>query len=295
MDTVGFIGLERAGAPMAVNIQKAGYPMVVYDGQPESAKPLLEGGARLAGSPAEVARLSDIIISYLPGPKEVEEAVFGAQGILAGIKKGGIYMDITTCGLALTRRILPAFQQKGAHVLDGPINGGGAAAVNRDLMMMVGGEREVYDRIFPVLDAFAQRVIYAGGTGTGYISKLVLHQMAFVIREVIAEGLTLGVKAGVEPQAFLETGEKSILGVWTGVLGRTAFRGEFDAPLLSMSNMLHHIAMATELAREVNVPMPHTSMFEQTCMQAMNRGWGDRDHWVVWLLQEEAAQVQVRV
>ena len=121
METVGFIGLGNMGSGMSRNIQKAGYPMVVYDVREEATKPLLERGARLAGSPAEAASLSDVTLVSLPGPKEVEDVAIGPQGILEGIVDGGIYVELSTSRPALIRRIEPMFRRKGAHVLDAPV------------------------------------------------------------------------------------------------------------------------------------------------------------------------------
>ena len=114
METVGFIGLGNMGSGMSRNIQRAGYPMVVYDIREEMTKPLLEGGARLASSPAEVAEQSDVTFTSLPGPKEVEAVATGPSGVLAGIKPGGIYVDLSTSRPTLIRQIEPMFRQKGA-------------------------------------------------------------------------------------------------------------------------------------------------------------------------------------
>jgi 3-hydroxyisobutyrate dehydrogenase len=158
MDTVGFIGLGNMGSGMAGNLQKAGYPLVVYDTRPEAMRPFLEREARPARSPAEVAQLSEVILTSLPGPKEVEAVATGAQGVLEGIKAGGIYVDLSTSRPTLIRQIEPLFRQKGAHVLDAPVSGGKTGAATRNLAVMVGGEREMYERIKPILEAFGDKV-----------------------------------------------------------------------------------------------------------------------------------------
>jgi 3-hydroxyisobutyrate dehydrogenase len=130
METVGFIGLGNMGGGMSVNIQKAGYPMVVYDLREEAAKPLLEGGARLANSPTEVASLCDITLTSLPGPREVESVSTGPEGVLEGMKPGGIFIDLSTSRPTLIREIEPRFRQKGCHVLDAPVSGGKSGAAS---------------------------------------------------------------------------------------------------------------------------------------------------------------------
>ena len=176
MKTVGFIGLGNMGGGMSANIQRAGYPMVVFDLREEVTRPLLEGGARLANSPAQVAELSDVTFSSLPGPKEVESVALGAEGVLEGIRPGSIYVDLSSSRPTLIREIEPKFRQKGCYVLDAPVSGGKSGAESGTLAVMVGGDREIFERIKPLLDSFGDKVYYAGEIGAGSICKLV-HNM----------------------------------------------------------------------------------------------------------------------
>jgi 3-hydroxyisobutyrate dehydrogenase-like beta-hydroxyacid dehydrogenase len=297
MDTVGFIGLGNMGSGMAGNLQKAGYPLVVYDTRPEAMRPFLEREARPARSPAEVAQLSEVILTSLPGPKEVEAVATGAQGVLEGIKAGGIYVDLSTSRPTLIRQIEPLFRQKGAHVLDAPVSGGKTGAATRNLAVMVGGEREMYERIKPILEAFGDKVFYAGGIGAGSVCKLVHNMIGHGIRQAIAEGLTLGVKAGVEADALWECVRRGAVGRMSGLhegLPRTVFRGQFEPASFALALSRKDIALATELGREYNVPMPVAATAEQIAIEAMNRGWGDKDSSITFVLQEEAAGVEVR-
>src|SRR5438876_8729995 len=136
METVGFIGLGNMGSGMGGNIQKADYPMVVFDIRDSAMQPFVKNGARAAGSPAEVARLSDVIFTSLPGPKEVEEVATGAGGVLEGIKPGGIYVDLSTSRPTLIRRIEPIFRQKCAHDLDASVSGGTRGGPSRNLVVL---------------------------------------------------------------------------------------------------------------------------------------------------------------
>jgi 3-hydroxyisobutyrate dehydrogenase len=297
METVGFIGLGNMGSGMAGNIQKADYPLVVYDIRESLAKPFVERGARQASAPAEVARLSDVIFTSLPGPREVEAVAIGPQGVLEGIKPGGIYVDLSTSRPTLIRQIEPKFRAKGAHVLDAPVSGGKTGAATRNLAVMVGGERAIYERLKPILDAFGDKVFYAGSIGAGSVCKLVHNMIGHGIRQAIAEGLTLGVKAGVEPEAVWECVRRGAVGRMLSLhdsLPRTVFRGQFEPASFALALSHKDITLATELGREYNVPMPVANLAEQLAIQAMNRGWGDKDSSITFLLQEEAAGVQVR-
>ncbi|MEE3142483.1 MAG: NAD(P)-dependent oxidoreductase [Chloroflexota bacterium] len=297
METVGFIGLGNMGGGMSVNIQKAGYPMVVYDLREEAAKPLLEGGARLANSPAEVASLCDVTLTSLPGPREVESVSTGPEGVLEGMKPGGIFIDLSTSRPTLIREIEPRFRQKGCHVLDAPVSGGKSGAASGNLAVMVGGEREIFDRVKPILDAFGDKVFYAGEIGAGSVAKLVHNMIGHGVRQAIAEGMTLGVKAGVEAEALWECIRRGSLGRMSGLhegIARTVFLGEFDPPSFALGLSRKDIGLATDLGREFNVPMPVANLAEQIAIQGMNRGWGGRDSSVTFLLQEEQAGVEVR-
>jgi 3-hydroxyisobutyrate dehydrogenase len=294
MTTVGFIGLGNMGAAMARNIGKAGYALVVHDVRAEAARRLAEAGARVAASPAEVARQSEVTITSLPGPPEVEAV---AAGLLDGIAPGAVWIDTSTSRPTLIRTLEPRFRARGAHVLDAPVSGGKTGAESRNLAVMVGGDRAVFDRVKPVLDAFGDKVFYAGAIGAGSVAKLVHNMIGHSVRQALAEGLTLGVKAGVEAEALWECVRRGALGRMHYLhegLPRTVFRGQYAPPMFALSLARKDIGLATELAHEYDVPMPMTTLAEQIAMEAMNRGWGDQDNNVVFRLQEEAAGVEVR-
>ena len=297
METIGFIGLGNMGGGMAGNIQKAGYPMVVYDLREAATRPFLEGGARLGNSPADVAARSEITLTSLPGPREVEMVATGPEGILQGIAAGSVYIDLSTSRPTLIREIEPQFRAKGVHVLDAPVSGGKSGAQSRNLAVMVGGEREVFDRIKPLLDAFGDKVYYAGSIGAGSVAKLVHNMIGHGVRQAIAEGLTLGVKAGVDAEALWECVRRGALGrmsvLHEGVAG-TVFRGEFEPANFALNLARKDIGLATDLGREFDVPMPVANLAEQIAIEAMNRGWGEMDSSVTFRLQEERSGVEVR-
>jgi 3-hydroxyisobutyrate dehydrogenase len=162
---------------------------------------------------------------------------------------------------------------------------------------MVGGEREIYERIKPLLDAFGDKVFYAGAIGAGAVCKLVHNMIGHGIRQAIAEGLTLGVKAGVDAELLWECVRRGAVGRMSGLHGglpATVFRGKYDPPSFALELSRKDIRLATELGREFDVPMPVANLAEQIAIQGMNRGWGQLDSSVTFQLQEEAAGVQVR-
>jgi 3-hydroxyisobutyrate dehydrogenase len=213
------------------------------------------------------------------------------------MKPGGIFIDLSTSRPTLIREIEPRFRQKGCHVLDAPVSGGKSGAASGNLAVMVGGEREIFDRVKPILDSFGDKVFYAGSIGAGSVAKLVHNMIGHGVRQAIAEGLTLGVKAGVEAEALWECIRRGSLGRMSGLhegIARTVFQGEFDPPSFALELSRKDIGLATDLGREFNVPMPVANLVEQIAIQGMNRGWGGRDSSVTFLLQEEQAGVEVR-
>ena len=297
MDTVGLIGLGNMGSGMAGNLIKAGYPLVVHDVRSDVMRDWTGRGARTAGSAAEVARLADVTLTSLPGPPEVEAVATGPGGLLEGIRPGSVWVDTSTSRPTLIRQLEPRFRAKGAHVLDAPVSGGKSGARSRNLAVMVGGERGVYERVKRILDAIGDKVFYAGAIGAGSVCKLAHNMVGHSVRQAIAEALTLGVKAGVDAEAVWECIRRGALGRMVYLhegMPKTVFRGEYDPPMFALSLARKDIGLATELGREFDVPMPMTSLAEQIAIEAMNRGWGGLDNNVVFRLQEEAAGVEVR-
>jgi 3-hydroxyisobutyrate dehydrogenase len=297
VDTVGLIGLGNMGGGMAANLLKAGFPLVVHDLRPEVVQDFVARGARSAATPAEVARAADVTLTSLPGPKEVEAVGVGPGGVLDGIRQGGVWIDTSTSRPTLIRQLEPRFRAKGAHVLDAPVSGGKTGAATRNLAVMVGGDRQIYERVKPVLDAIGDKVFYAGAIGAGSVCKLVHNMVGHSVRQAVAEALTLGVKAGVETEAVWECIRRGALGRMHYLhegMPKTVFRGEYDPPMFALSLARKDIGLATELAREFDVPMPMTNLAEQIAIAAVNRGWGGLDNNVVFRLQEEAAGVEVR-
>jgi 3-hydroxyisobutyrate dehydrogenase len=298
METVGFIGLGNMGGPVADHIQRAGFPMVVYDLREEATRPFEERGARVADSATTLARQSDVIITALPMPSDVEQVAGGANGILQGIRQNSIYIDISTSPPSLIRRLEPLFRAKGAFVLDAPVASGQPGAARGIHEVMVGGDKEIFDRAAPVLRAFGDQVLHAGHLGSGSICKLVHQMVNSTISQAIAEGLTLGVKAGVDTKALWECVRRGMVGrmhVLHVQVPQTVFRNNFETETFPLKLLRKDVGLATALGRELNVPLRLANIAEQSLMEAANRGWGDKSAYTVtFLLQQETANVELR-
>lgn len=298
METVGFIGLGNMGGPVAGHIQKAGYPMVVCDLRDELTRTFVAKGARRASSPAEAARRADVIFSALATPEDIENAAIGAEGILQGIASDGVYVDISTSSPNLIRKIEPLFRQKEAHVLDAPVSAGQPGAARGIHEVMVGGEYEIYQRVEPILSAFGDQVLYAGALGSGSICKLMHQMIGCGVAQAIAEGLTLGVKAGVKPSTLWECIRRGLVGrmqILHEQIPSSVFCGQYEPAVFTLGLLHKDLGLATALGRQHRVPLPVASLVEQILIEAMNRGWEKRTGYTgAFTLQEEAAGVEVR-
>ena len=294
---VGFIGLGTMGGSMAFNTIQGGHELVVHDIRRESATRHLEAGATWADSPREVAEASDIVFTSLPGPTEVEAVFLGEDGILQGMSAGKVYFDLSTSTPNLIRRLHDIASGQGVEVLDAPVSGGPRGAESRNLAIWVGGDKDVFDRCRPALDAIGDKAYYVGPIGCGAVAKLVHNCAGYVIQTALAEVFTMGVKAGVEPLALWQAvrrGAQGRRGTFEG-LAEHLLPGKFDPPDFALRLARKDVDLAVGVGREYDVPMRLANLALQEMTEALNRGWGDRDSRVAMLLQEERAGVEVRV
>ena len=201
---VGFIGLGNMGNPMAENLLKAQYDLTVHDLRREMGRPLEDAGATWGKSPKNVAAQSDVVLTSLPGPKEVEAVVLGENGIFAGLNSGSACIDLSTNSPTTLQKIAELGASRGFHVLDAPISGGVFGARDGTLTIYVGGERADFERFQPLFQSIGNHVAYMGPIGSGHVTKLVNNLMMFINFAGVCEGMAMGAKAGIQPQALLD-------------------------------------------------------------------------------------------
>jgi 3-hydroxyisobutyrate dehydrogenase-like beta-hydroxyacid dehydrogenase len=294
---IGFIGLGTMGRHMAMHLIEAGHELTVHDLRREAAEPHLAAGARWADSPAELAGDVELVFTSLPGPAEVETVALGEKGLLAGMRPGSVWFDLTTNSPALIRRLHALFAERGVHVLDAPVSGGPRGAQTRRLALWVGGDEELFRRYKPVLDAIGDQPYYVGPIGTGSVAKLVHNCAGYAIQCALAEVFTLGVKAGVDPLALFKAVRNGAVGrrrTFDGLVEQF-LPGKFEPPAFTLRLAHKDVSLATGLARELHVPMRMADLALEELTEALNRGWGERDSRVAMLLQEERAGVEIRV
>ncbi len=221
----------------------------------------------------------------------------GADGLIHGMRKGAAYFDLSTNSPALVRRLHAQFKEKGLSLLDAPVSGGPKGARTRKLALWVGGDRDVYDRFKPVLDAIGDQPYYVGPIGAGSVAKLVHNCAGYAVQTALAEVFTMGVKAGVDPLELWKAVRQGAGGrrrTFDGLVDQF-LPGTFDPPAFTLKLAHKDVSLATALARELGVPMRVANLTLEEMTEALNRGWGQRDSRVAMLLQEERAGVQIAV
>jgi 3-hydroxyisobutyrate dehydrogenase-like beta-hydroxyacid dehydrogenase len=285
------------GAGMASNLQRAGYELVVNDIREEAASPHLAAGAEWGDSPTQVAEAADVVFTSLPTPPDVEAVALGDRGLLRGMAPGKVYFDLSTNSPTLVRQLHATFLERGVHVLDAPVSGGPAGARSGKLAIWVGGDQDVFNQHAAVLNAIGDQVMYVGPIGAGSVAKLVHNCTGYMIQCALAEAFTMGIKAGVEPLALFQA-------VRQGAVGRQRtfdrlpdhfLSGNFDPPAFALRLAHKDVSLATQVGREHNVPMRMAHLALDELTEAMNRGWAARDSRVAMLLQEERAQLDIKV
>ena len=294
---VGFIGLGTMGASIALNAIKGQNSLIVHDINRDAAGPHIEIGAEWATSPKEVAAQSEVVFTSLPGPPEVESVVLGEEGLAAGFSKGSAFFDLSTNSPTVMRRLHAAMQERGVEVMDAPVSGGPDGAKSGKMAIWVGGDKATFDKYKTVLDTMGDAARYIGPIGAGSIAKLVHNLSGYIMGAALAETFSMGVKAGLEPDALWEAVRQGALGRRRSfdTLHRNYLPQRFDPPDFALKLARKDVALACEVGREFEVPMKlsHTVLAEMT--EAINRGWGERDSRIAMLLQNERAGVDIKV
>ena len=294
---VGFIGLGMMGKGMAANLQKAGHELVVHDLSRAAAEPFLAKGAVWANSPKQVAEQTEIVFTSLPVPADVEQVALGPNGLLAGMKDGSAYFDLSTNSPTLVRELNRCFSEKHVYMLDAPVSGGPRGAASGRLALWVGGDEQIFNRHKKVLDAIGDQARYIGPIGAGSVAKLVHNCAGYAVQCVMAEVFTMGVKAGVEPLALWEAVRQGAGGrrrTFDGLVDQF-LPNKYDPPAFALRLAHKDVTLATQLGRELKVPMHMANLALDELTAALNRGWENRDSRVAMLLQQERAGVKIEV
>ena len=292
---VGFIGVGQMGVHMARNVMEAGFDLVVHDTDKSAAHPLLERGAVWVETPAAVAEACRVVITCLPTPQIVEEVALGLSGLASGWQAGDIYVDMSTNAPSTVRRIAAEAAKSGVAVLDAPVSGGPRGAEQGTLTIMVGGETAALEKVRPVFESMSNKIFHLGDVGCGNVAKLVNNLIGLACNSACAEGMVLGARAGIDPQALYELMTISTADNWSlRQYPRTVFKRDF-APGFKISLAHKDLSLALGLGEEYGVPLPVAETVRDDLAGAMARGLGGNGVDAVILPLEEAAGVTVNV
>jgi 2-hydroxy-3-oxopropionate reductase len=290
---VGFVGLGLMGLPMARNVLRAGYELTVHNRTAAKAAPLVEAGAHQAGSPAEVAARSDVVVTMVTDSPDVEAVAGGEHGLLQGAAAGMVWIDMSTIAPDTTRALGAAAAEKGVECLDAPVSGGPPGAEAGTLSIMVGGRREVFEACLPVLQAMGKTILHMGDLGAGQVTKA-CNQVAIAANLAgTAEALVLGAKAGVDPGRIREAllggyAASRILDVHGKRMVDHAFEPGFFVKLHDKD-----LPIVLAMARQLGVAAPVAALVAQHFNALVADGDGELDNSAVLKVYERLSKTTV--
>ncbi|MCX5810204.1 MAG: 2-hydroxy-3-oxopropionate reductase [Proteobacteria bacterium] len=278
MANIGFIGLGIMGKPMAGHLVKAGYTLYVYDIMHESVAELKSLGAIPCRNSKEVAENSEIVILMLPDTPDVEEALFGHDGVSAGIKPGSTVIDMSSISPIATRKFAEKLAKLGAEMLDAPVSGGQLGAQNAALSIMVGGKAEIFEQIKPIFEKMGKNIVLIGGNGDGQVCKVANQIVVALTIEAISEALLLASKAGADVTKVREAllggfAQSRILEVHGERMIKRTFQPGFKIKLHQKD-----LNLALQTGRDIGVSLPNTATAQELFNAVSADGGAELDH-----------------
>ncbi len=280
-ERIGFIGLGIMGRPMAGHLADAGYAVTVWNRTRSKMTPLVERGAAPGDSPKDVAARSDVTITMVADTPDVLDVILGPEGVLHGVRRGSVVVDMSTISPVATREIDRQLRERGAEMLDAPVSGGEKGAVDAALSIMVGGKPEVFERVLPVFQKMGKAIVHLGDIGAGQVTKACNQLVLALTLLGVAEALTLARKAGVDPAKV----RAALLGGFaqSRVLelhGQRMLDQNFEP---GFRTRLYHkdMGIVMETGRSAGMPLAGGALAAQLYQVAMNQGLGEKDYSVL--------------
>jgi 2-hydroxy-3-oxopropionate reductase len=290
-ERIGFIGLGIMGMPMARNLMEAGYELVLHNRTRYKAEELANAGrAEVADSPSEVTRNSEVVITMLPGPPEVAEIVAGEEGLLDGAGEGSLLIDMSTSSPVLARELARTARERGVGMLDAPVSGGDVGAIEGTLSIMVGGEKEDFERARSLFEAMGKTITHVGPVGAGQVTKAANQVVVALTIEAVSEALVLGSAGGVSPEKILDVLSGGLAGNKVMEVKREKFLSHKFEPGGKVEFHSKDLGIALAAGREYGVVLPVTAIVDQMFDSLMARGRGGWDHSALLTSIENLAQ-----
>lgn len=288
---MGFIGLGIMGSAMAMNIHKAGFPLIVYNRTKSKTEPFAKLGIPVAESPREVAEKSDVVIDMVTDAPDVEEVLLGPNGVVHGAHPGLIVIDMSTNSPDHARYFARELGKYGIEFLDAPVTGGDIGARQGTLTIMVGGKYEVFEKVKPILQAMGKTIIYAGDVGNGQMLKLLNQIVVGIDMLAVAEAMALARKAGIDMEKLftvLSTGAANSFTVQYYM--PKMMKGDFE-PGFRAAHLKKDLRYALETANRLNVPLPGTALTLQLYNALVAKGLGEKGTQALLKLYYEMAGI----
>jgi 3-hydroxyisobutyrate dehydrogenase-like beta-hydroxyacid dehydrogenase len=291
---VGFIGIGAMGSPMSQHLLEAGFPLTVYDKVPARTAAYRRRGVSVASSCADTARRSDVVITIIGQVAEEMEAVMGAGGVLEGAHPGLILIDMSTVGIVASVKMAAAAQERGVAFLDSTISGSVGPAREGSLTFMVGGDSAALETVRPVLRAMGERIYHVGPNGAGSAMKVIVNLMIGMTVLAVAETLTLGRQAGLDPHQMLEIlGQTAVNSPHLRNKGRMMIEGNFE-PSFALKYMQKDFDLIMEASHDLRTPLFASAVAHQVYTAANVAGYGDLDYSSVVKFLENTARMEPR-
>jgi 2-hydroxy-3-oxopropionate reductase len=287
VDKVGFVGLGIMGTSMARNLIEDGHELVIHNRTRAKAKKLAKLGAEVATSPREVAGRSDVIITMLPGPPEVEEVLAGENGLLEGVRDGSLIVDMSTSSPLLAQELSRTANTRGVGMLDAPVSGGDIGAIEGTLSIMVGGEKEDFERARPLFEAMGKTIVHVGAAGAGQTVKACNQIVVALVIEAVSEALVLGSKAGVKPEKVMEVLSGGLAANKVMEVKGEKFLSHDFAAGGKVEYHRKDLGIVLAAGREYGVALPVTALVDQLFGTLVAQGKGGWDHSALITLIEE--------
>ena len=289
MEKIGLIGVGIMGKPMALNFTRAGYSVVVHDVNRQSVDELVKQGLASAASAKAAAAQSDVVITMLPDSPEVEAAVLGPDGVLEGIRKGALFIDMSTIAPETSKKLFKIFAGRGVAALDAPVSGGEVGAKEATLSIMVGGDTAAFERALPILKATGKNIVHIGPAGAGQVTKACNQIVVALTIQAVAEALTLAKKSGVDVAKVRE----ALLGGFAqsrilDIHGKRILENNFK-PGFRIRLHRKDMNIILQTGRALSVPLPCSAVVAAQMDALLAQGNGELDHSALALLLGQLA------
>ena len=291
MEKIGFVGLGIMGKPMSINLLKAGYNVFVHDLDLDAVNKIVKEGAMAVNSPREATQNSDVVITMLPDSPEVEEVVFGANGIIESLRDGMLFIDMSTIAPQTSKKVYDSLQKKGTEALDAPVSGGEVGAQSGTLSIMVGGSNIAFERALPILQTMGKNIVHIGEAGAGQVAKTCNQIIVGMTIQAVAEAMTLAKKSNVD----LEKVREALLGGFAqsrilDLHGQRIIDRNFQ-PGFKIKLHRKDMNIALQTGKDLSVPLPGCAQVATQMDAVIAQGDGELDHSALALFLERLSNV----